>query len=186
MSHPLVRPYITYEELSRLPGDGHRYELFDGEAYVSPSPSSYHQDALLNLALAFRASLRGGARVFIAPLDVVLDRGTAFQPDLVVVLAEHAAIVQDVIRGVPDLVVEVLSPSTAEMDRGLKMETYARYGIPEYWIADAEPQAIEVYRLDRRAGAYRLVGTYRRGDVVTTPRIAGVKIEVSRVFEQLG
>jgi Uma2 family endonuclease len=181
MSQPLVRPYITYEELSRLPGDGNRYELFEGEAYVSPAPSLRHQRILLRLAVLFQAALPEGAEVFIAPADVVFARATALQPDLVVVLAEHADILQDVVRGVPDLVVEVLSPSTAEIDRGLKMEMYARYGVPEYWIADPEQKAIEIYRLDRKAGAYRLAQTCRGGDRATTPLLPALSVEVSSI-----
>jgi Uma2 family endonuclease len=177
MSYPLVRPHITYEELSRLPADGHRYELFDGEAY-----SLRHQRIVLKLAIAIQGGLQEGAEVFIAPADVVLARATALQPDLVIVLAEHAGILGDVIRGVPDLVVEVLSPSSEEMDRGLKMETYARHGVPEYWMADSERQAIEVYRLDRAAGAYRRVATYKRGDRMTTPLLPALSIEVAQIF----
>ncbi|HZF12278.1 MAG TPA: Uma2 family endonuclease [Thermoanaerobaculia bacterium] len=182
MSQPLVRPYITYEELSRLPGDGHRYELFDGEAYVSPSPSLWHQDVLISLFLAFHPAAQGVGRVYIAPMDVVLAPATAPQPDLVVVLDENASILKDVIRGVPDLVLEVLSPSTAAMDRGLKMETYARHGVPEYWLVDRERQAIEIYRLDRAAGAYRLAQTCRRGDQATTPLLPVLSVEVDRIF----
>jgi Uma2 family endonuclease len=182
MSQPLVRPYITYEELSRLPGDGHRYELFDGEAYVSPSPSLWHQDVLINLLLVFRAAAQGVARVYIAPMDVVLAPATAPQPDLVVVLDKHASILKDVIRGVPDLVLEVLSPSTAAMDRGLKMEMYARYGVPEYWIADPEQKAIEIYRLDRKASAYRLAQTCRGGDRATTPLLPALSVEVFQIL----
>jgi Uma2 family endonuclease len=182
MSYPLVRPYITYEELSRLPSDGHRYELFDGEAYVSPSPSLWHQDVLVNLLLAFRAAAEGVARVYIAPMDVVLGPATVPQPDLVVVRNEHASILSDVIRGVPDLVLEVLSPSTAALDRGLKMETYARHGVPEYWIVDPERQAIEVYRLDSMAGAYRCAATCRRGERATTPLLPALAVEVAQIF----
>jgi Uma2 family endonuclease len=182
MSYPLVRPYITYEELSRLPSDGHRYELFDGEAYASPSPSLWHQDVLVNLFVVFRAAAQEIARVYIAPADVVLGPATVPQPDLVVVRNEHANILADVIRGVPDLVLEVLSPSTAAMDRGLKMETYARHGIPEYWIADGDRQAIEVYRLDPTAGAYRSIATYRRGERATTPLLPALAVDVAQIF----
>jgi Uma2 family endonuclease len=182
MSQPLVRPYLTYEDLSRLPADGHRYELFDGEAYMCPSPTLRHQKALGNLYVAFRAGLREGAEVFIAPLDVVLAPATALQPDLLVVLGKNAEILKDVIRGTPDLVVEVLSPSTADLDRGLKMETYARHGVPEYWLADSEDERIEVYRLDPRAGAYRHAATYRRGDRVTTPLLPDLSIDVTKIF----
>jgi Uma2 family endonuclease len=182
MSYPLVRHHLTYEELSQLPADGHRYELFDGEAYRSPSPSLQHQRILLRLATAIQACLPAGAEIYTAPLDVVLSPSTALQPDLLVVREESAAIVQDVIRGVPDLMVEVLSPSTEGMDRGLKMETYARHGVPEYWIADAEKEQIEVYRLDRGAMAYRLVANCRRDERVTTPLLPGLEVEVAAGF----
>jgi len=79
-------------------------------------------------------------------------------------------------------VIEVLSPSTEEMDRGLKKETYARHGVPEYWMALAEQEAIEVYRLDSAAGAYRLIATYRRGDRVATPLLPGLSIDVAQIF----
>jgi Uma2 family endonuclease len=182
MSHPLVRPYLTYEDLSRLPADGHRYELFDGEAYMSPSPTLRHQKVLGNLYVAFRAGLRGDAEVFIAPLDVVLAPATALQPDLLVVLGENARIKADVIRGVPDLIVEVLSPSTADLDKGLKMETYTRHGVPEYWLADPEDGRMDVYRLDLRAGSYRHVATYQRGDRATTPLLPGLVIDAAEIF----
>jgi Uma2 family endonuclease len=182
MSYPLVRPHLTYEELSRLPADGHRYELFDGEAYMSPSPSSRHQRVLGRLHLVIGAGAPEGVEVFVAPLDVVLSPSTALQPDLVVVLAKNVGIVRDVIRGVPDLVVEVLSPSSAATDRGLKMETYARHGVPEYWVTDSEKEQIEVYRLDRQAMAYRLVAIYRPGDRLTTPLLPGLEVDVAWIF----
>ena len=182
MSYPLVRPYITYEELSRLPSDGHRYELFDAEAYVCPSPSLWHQDVLGNLFLVFRAAAQGIARVYIAPADVVLGPATVPQPDLVVVRNEHESILADVIRGVPDLALEVLSPSTAAMDRGLKMETYARHAISEYWIVDGDRQAIELYRLDHAAGGYRLIATHWRGERATTPLLPALSVDVAQIF----
>jgi len=182
MAHPLVRPHLTYAELSRLPADGHRYELFDGEAHMSPSPSARHQRVLANLLVAFRAAIRDGSEVFIAPLDVVLSPTTALQPDLVLILAGNAQIVRDVIRGVPDLVLEVLSPSTAEMDRGLKLETYARHGVGEYWIVDPEREEIEVHRLDREAGAYRLVEAFRRGGRVASPLLTALAVDVAEIF----
>jgi Uma2 family endonuclease len=101
-------------------------------------------------------------------MDVVLGEATAVQPDLILVLEPNADILKDVVRGVPDLAVEVLYPSTEKIDRGLKMETYARYGVGEYWIVDAERKTIEIYRLDRDANAYRLAATCRGNDLATT------------------
>jgi Uma2 family endonuclease len=182
MLSPLVRPYITYDDLCLLPSDGNRYELFDGEAYVSPSPFHEHQELVLRLAIEFRQAIQDRSRVFVAPLDVVLDRATAVQPDLVLVCEENLGILQGVIRGVPDLVVEVLSPSTEAMDRGLKMETYARHGIGEYWIVDGGRSAVEIYRLDAAAGVYRLVGTGRPGDRATSPLLPGLAVNIAALF----
>jgi Uma2 family endonuclease len=182
MIAPLVRPYITYEDLCLLPSDGNRYELFDGEAYVSPSPTYDHQDLVLSLAIFFKQAIQDRSRVFVAPLDVVLDRATAVQPDLVLVLERNLGILQEVVRGVPDLVVEVLSPSTAAMDRGLKMETYARYGIGEYWIVDSARSAVEIHRLDPEARAYRLTATCHPGDRATTPLLPLLSLDVAALF----
>ena len=98
------------------------------------------------------------------------------------ILAEHTSIIQDVVRGVPDLVLEILSRSTAAMDRGLKKQTYARHGIPEYWIVDPEQEAIELYRLDRTAGAYRLAEICRRGSRATTPLLPALSVDVTELF----
>lgn len=182
MSHPLARPYLTYEDLSRLPDDGHRYELFDGEAYMCASPSFWHQKLLLRLGNLFSAAASGRAEVFVAPMDVVLSPATALQPDLGVILLEHADIIGEVVRGVPDLVLEVLSRSTAELDRGLKKQTYARHGVPEYWIVDPERETIEIHRLDPPAGAYRLAETCRPGGRATTPLLPALAVDAAQLF----
>ncbi len=90
----------------------------------------------------------------------------------------------DVVRGIPDLVVEVLSPSTEKMDRGLKMETYARHGIGEYWIVDIPQTGIEIYRLDRSAMVYRLVETCREADRASTPLLPDLSIQTGKLFRK--
>lgn len=179
---PLFRPYTTYEDLCRLPSDGQRYELIDGEVYLTPSPNSQHQRVLLRLARLFQDAAQNPDEIFIAPLDVVLDRATALQPDLIVVLSENQGIVKDVIRGAPDLVAEVLSPSTAEMDRRRKAEAYARYGIREYWILDLAALSIEILRLDPEKKAYRLAATLRLGDRATTPLLPALSVDLAALF----
>lgn len=182
MPAPLVRPYITYEELCELPDDGNRYELFDGEAYMNPSPLVPHQEILARLNDAFRAAASDQAKVYFAPMDVVLAPGTALQPDLLVVRNERREIVRDVIRGAPDLVVEIVSPSTVRRDRSLKLETYARHGVGEYWIVDGAAETVEIYRLEAGAGAYRLTATCRAGDRATTPVLPLLALAVETLF----
>lgn len=184
MSAPLVRPYITYEDLCRLPSDGKRYELFDGEAYMCPAPSAWHQQLLVRLIVLFQAAIRDRSKVYVSPVDVVLDRATAVQPDLLLILEARLGIVRDAIHGVPDLVLEILSPSTSKMDRGLKMETYARYGVGEYWMVNPKREAIEIYRLDRNAKVYRLVQTCHKGDQAATPLLPALSIDVTALFAE--
>lgn len=179
---PLFRPYTTYEDLCRLPSDGQRYELIDGEVYLAPSPTSHHQRVLLRLARLFQDAARNPDEVFVAPLDVVLDRATALQPDLLLILDENQGIVQDVIRGTPDLVAEVLSPSTAEMDRRRKAETYACHGIGEYWILDLTAQSFEIFRLDPGKKAYCLAETLRPGERATTPLLPALSVDLTALF----
>jgi len=181
MSAPVpVRPHITYETLCGMPPDGQRYELFEGEAYMTPSPNLRHQFLVTRLLWAFNVALRGASRVVPAPIDVVLSPDTVVQPDLVVVLENNAAILQDVIRGVPDLVVEVLSPSTAARDRALKFETYARHGVSEYWIVDDDVPCVEIYRLAPGSSAYGQPGL---GDEVTSPLLPSLALDVTNLFE---
>lgn len=182
MSAPLVRPYITYEALCRMAPGETRCEVFDGEVYMSPSPNRRHQELLVRLIVAFSSACRAGDHVYVAPMDVVLADATALQPDLILVRAENASILADVIRGAPDLVVEVLSPSTADRDRGLKMEAYARHGVGEYWIVDGEARRVEVHRLERAAGAYRLAASLGASDTATTPALPALALSVSDLF----
>lgn len=109
---------------------------------------------------------------------------TTVQPDLVLVIESNRSILQDVVRGAPDLVVEVLSPSTARRDRGLKMEAYARHGVGECWMVSDEAQTVEVHRLDRSAGAYRLTETCRPGGRATTPLLPALSLDVTTLFTE--
>jgi Uma2 family endonuclease len=182
MSAPLVKPYITYEELQQLPSEGNRWELIDGEAYMTPAPNRIHQKIVRRLARAFEDAIEDLSEVYLAPLDVVLAEATALQPDLIFVHEENREILQDQIRGVPDLVAEVLSPSTVKMDRGVKMETYARHGVPEYWIVDPGAESIEIYRIDRAVRRYRHEGTHATGNRATTPLLPALSVDPADLF----
>ncbi len=126
-----------------MPGDRNRREILGGDLYVAPAPSPSHQRAVVNLTLRLGLGnylgTRGSGGLYCSPIDVVLSDTDVVQPDLVFVSAGRMHIVTSTaIQGVPDLVIEVLSPSTERVDRGRKMQTYARAGVREYWIADPE------------------------------------------------
>jgi Uma2 family endonuclease len=143
---------LTYDDLAQLPqDDGLRRELIDGELYVSPSPVVRHQSAVLAIAAAFLAHVREhGGLVFPAPLDVVFSPGTVVEPDVVVLGVERAAQLTDerFIDVVPDLVVEVSSPSTRRLDLIKKRRLYEREGVPEFWFVDLDADVVDVHRLD--------------------------------------
>jgi Uma2 family endonuclease len=146
-----TRVRLTYEDYVALPDDGRRYELHEGELSVTPSPGLDHQDILGNLFVILRSHVtaRGLGKVFVAPVDCILDNTTIVQPDLVFVdTARRSVMSPRGIEGPPTLAVEIISPSTVGIDRRRKLQLYARYALPCYWIVD--PGA-------RTTGAYRLV-----------------------------
>lgn len=140
----------TYDEYARLPDDGNRYEVVAGEVCLTPSPRPQHQRALVPLIASIEAFNQEHSlgTLYPGPIDVLFAPTDYLVPDLVFVRAERAGIVTSRgVEGAPDLVVEVISPSTAMRDRGSKRERYAHFGVPLYWIVDLERGHVEVYRL---------------------------------------
>jgi len=122
--------------------------LVHGEAMPSPSPSRIHQEIVQRLFLSLFDAVgqTGRGWVYVAPLDVKLREDTVYQPDLLVVLREHADRLRPThIEGAPDLIVEVLSPTTAHLDLWAKRYDYAQVGVQEYWVVDPESRRIELY-----------------------------------------
>lgn len=146
----LERP-LNAGDLRSFPDDQNRYEIIGGQLIVSPSPSTRHQAILGELFSALKmhlASIRAG-RVFVSPLDVHLSSHDVVQPDLLVVLDDRRDIIQEHgIVGAPNLVVEIVSPSSRITDRVDKAALYARSGVQEYWIVDPIAETVTVYGLD--------------------------------------
>lgn len=143
----------TYSDYMNLtPPDSFGFQVIRGELIVSPSPKRNHQKAVISLGSILNgyAQIHGG-EAFVAPFDVVLDAHlpepeNIVQPDVIFVSNERMNIVtEENIKGAPDLVVEVLSGSTARYDRVGKMEIYAEFGVREYWILDADAKVLEVF-----------------------------------------
>ena len=144
---------LTYDDYAALPDDGRRYELHEGELSVTPAPSPGHQDGVLELAIVVREHVktRGLGKVYIAPIDCILSDTTVVQPDVVYVDATKLDLITSRgIEGPPTLVIEILSPSTAQIDRRTKMALYAKFGVPHYWIVDQDARRIEAYGLAER------------------------------------
>lgn len=173
----------TYDDLLQLPDDGTRYEIIDGELVVMPSPVVTHQRIVGRLFLAFSAQLqeRAQGEVLMAPLDVIMAPTRVVQPDLIVVRHDHRAILREHIHGVPDLLIEVLSPSNHKHDLVTKRRLYARNRVPEYWIVDPEAQTIEVLELVEGGLSYRQHGWYAQGDRARAATFA-VELEIDELF----
>ena len=147
---------LTYADFCALPDDGRRYEILDGDLYMSPSPVPLHQQIALNLALVLADHVRRNrlGRVYVAPLDVLLSENDVVEPDVVYVSRERAAIITPKnIQGPPDLLIEVLSPATADRDLTDKRNIYARCGVPFYWIIDPDKRTLLELQLAGKAYA---------------------------------
>ena len=180
---PLGRIRLCYDDYVGLPADGRRYEILDGELFVTPAPSSRHQQVSINLGSLLVQHVRAHqlGRILYAPIDVIFEPTTVAQPDSVFIRAERDAIVADRgIEGPPDLVVEILSPFSARQDRITKAALYARFGVLHYWILDPDARTFELYGL--AGDAYQLLAR-ESGDAKIHPALfPGLAIDLLEVF----
>ena len=138
---------------------------------------------LVSLLYVFTRENRLG-NVFPAPLDVLFAEGDYLQPDILFVRSDRTHLMTDRgVEGPPDLVVEVLSPSTASRDRGMKLERYRFYGVPEYWIIDPDERTMEVWDLAKRASEPTVHGPAETFQ--WTPEEGGwtLEIDLAELFE---
>ncbi|MCY4578573.1 MAG: Uma2 family endonuclease [Chloroflexi bacterium] len=177
-----ARIKFTYEDYCNAPEDK-RYELHDGDLILVPSPNQPHQKTSRELTTEINLLIRrtGIGEVYSAPFDVVLSDTDVVQPDVIFVSRERAHIVTlNNIQGAPDLVVEVLSPSTAHRDRTFKRALYARHGVREFWLVNTDAHTIEVLQLEEEG--YRTVGTYSAGQTLTSPTLTGFSLKIDDIF----
>ena len=171
-------PYRAADYMS-LP-DEPRCELIYGRLFVSPSPVPVHQVIVLQLGVAMDTlAAETGGVAFVAPMDVTLFEHSVVQPDVVYVSPGRRGILHDRIEGAPDLVVEVLSPSTTRRDRGDKMRLYASSGVSEYWVVD--PMARQVEFLVNEDG--RFVVELPQDSVYTSRTIPGLELDIAALWK---
>ena len=156
-----ARVLFTYEDLLQTPDDGKRYEIVDGEMLVSPSPFPRHQRAQMRLIQFLTKADEGGyGQLWAAPLDIVFDEHNVTEPDLLFIRRDRLFIVGDKnVQGPPDLLVEILSESTAHRDLGVKLRAYEKFGVPYYWVVDPVAQIVRLFELqgDGKYGKARLI-----------------------------
>jgi Uma2 family endonuclease len=175
---------LTYEDYCLLPNDGKRYEIIDGELFVTPSPLTRHQLVLANLLYYMTDFVKKNnlGQVYPAPFDVVFSRFDVVEPDILYVSEARASVVTEKnVQGAPDLVVEVLSESTAKIDRTTKLKLYARYGVVEYWVIDPELCSAEIYRLV--PAGYELAAQLNSSQSLTSPLFPGFSLPLAKLAE---
>jgi Uma2 family endonuclease len=164
------------------PDDGKIYEVIDGDLYVSPAPVWRHQRQLnrLNVKVSVWVDGHNLGYVVTAPTGVVLDKESGVQPDLIFISRERAHLISERgVDGAPDLLVEVLSPSTEARDRGIKLRRYAASGVTHYWILDPDGPRIEERVLGE--DGYRLIGTFGPGEVFRPILFPGLEIPLDDI-----
>ncbi len=174
----------TYDDLRAMPETHDRYEIIDGVLYTSPSGHVMrHQGAVGNLHFLLRQWVQehGLGRVFVSPADVVASPERVVQPDVFFVTEGRLDIVGAYVDGAPDLVVEVISPSSEKYDRVNKFDLYERIGVKEYWIVDPDAQEVEVFVL--RKDAFEQFGTHGRGGEVRSALLEGFAAPARSIFE---
>jgi Uma2 family endonuclease len=178
---------LTYDDFVLFPDDGKRHELIDGEHYVTPSPNTKHQTIVLNLAVLIGGHLRTHrtGRLFVAPFDVVFSDFDVVEPDLLFVskARQPDVLTAKHVRGAPDLVVEIGSPSTRKRDETIKRRLYERFGVSEYWVVDPELDEVKVYRhVEGRFERAALLAR-EQADVLTSPLFPGLALPLGDVFD---
>lgn len=176
---------VSYEEFQTLPRDGSkRFELIEGQVFMTPSPNTAHQRAVARLLrrLSDFADDHDLGEVFLAPYDIVFSKWTALEPDLLFIRKERRSIITDAnVQGVPDLVIEILSPGNKAYDRETKHRVYEQAGVPEIWYVDPEERSIEILNLVR-GHRYVLTAKLVGNDAIVSKVLPGFSLTLDQVF----
>jgi Uma2 family endonuclease len=174
---------LTYQDYLDLPVDGNRYEIINGELIMAPSPGTGHQDVSGNLEFALRKFLETHkvGKIYHAPIDVVLSEHHVLQPDILFIANERTNIITEKnISGPPDLIIEILSPSTGYYDLVEKKESYEKFGVPEYWMVDPKKQWVEIYFLE--GSKFKLLQRLEKDGVLKSKVLKGFQIDFQNLF----
>ncbi len=182
LNHPPAAKRWTFADLMQF-DETERYEIYDGRLIpMAPAPNLYHQRIAGRLHLLLSAFVQTGelGEVLFAPVDVVMSEENTAQPDLLFIAKENAGIAQNLVSGAPDLVVEILSPSSIRRDRYEKQEQYARFGVKEYWIVDPANRSLEILTLqDKRFAVHS--SAVETGEAASHV-LAGLIVDVAQLF----
>jgi Uma2 family endonuclease len=180
-----IEPLLTLADLDAMPDDGNRYEIIEGELFVSRAPSLIHQTASGNLFFSLKNYLSQNpiGQVWATP-GIIFSEFNGVIPDLVFVSNERRDEIAsgERITGAPDLVIEIVSPGAENerRDRIAKRQLYGKYEVKEYWVVDPYKQSIEVYLL--KGQTLKLQATYTEHDELASSVLPGFTCKVESVF----
>lgn len=186
MQSPTELAYqMTAAEFFGLPEGPPFFQLIDGDLYMSPSPRRYHQKLALRLGHILQTYLDAHpiGELYLAPSDVVFTADTILNPDLYFVTTQREGILTEQgAEGAPDLVIEILSPSTAKLDLGRKREIYAASGVQEMWAVSPRTATIDVYRFAENPA--EPVAVLDEGDALSSPLFPGFSASLAAIFRK--
>ncbi len=183
MTAIITKKKTTYADYLKI-DDNNRYEVFNGELRMVLAPSTDHQ--FISRDLGFLVwnfvNQKGLGEVLDAPVDVVFDGDEVYQPDIVFIKRDRQGIIEkDAIHGVPDLVMEIVSPSSVFYDTVEKKEIYRKYGVNEYWLIFPDEKAIEIFVLEK--GDYQEFCRFKKNGCVRSKILEGLKIYSKDIFK---
>ena len=177
---------MTYNDYAAI-NDGKRYELLNGELIMVPAPSFNHQRSNRNFFRIFDSYINDNSfgEVVFAPTDVILDDNNTVQPDILFISKKHRYKIDEDggVHGAPDLVVEVISPSSKKMDRQIKKGLYEKYGVLEYWIIDLKEKSAEVY--ENIEGKFNLFSYAVEQGKLTSKLLLGFEVNLEDILPDL-
>ncbi len=183
LPYTAAKPKLTYRDYAQLPDDGNRYELINGELIIVAAPLTIHQKVNANISsqlIAFVEKNKLG-QVFYAPIDVVLSSHNTLQPDIIFIEKKRKTIITEKnINGAPDLVIEILSPSSFYYDLFDKKELYEQHGVKEYWLVDPLRQWADLYVL--KGKSFELVQHREKEGALHSSVLNGFTIDLPQMF----
>lgn len=175
---------LTYDDYAAI-DDGNRYELAAGQLeLMSPAPTVTHQLISFEMQALIAQTCKMDYIILYAPVDVILSPKEVRQPDIFLVHRKRLDIItKRGVEGAPDLVIEILSPSTLKRDKIAKMKSYSYYGIPEYWVVDPNSAVLEQYIL--ADDQYELINIFQENEIVTSPNISCISFTMAEIIEAI-
>lgn len=181
------REILTYQDYLTFPdGDGIKKEIIEGELFMSPAPSIKHQLILRDLAILLHNYIKQHdlGELFFAPCDVVFSNINVMQPDILFISKSNFHILTELnIKGAPDLIVEIVSPSSKDTDRIYKKNVYQKFGVKEYWLVDPNEETVEIWVLKNKN--FHLYCRASKDQKIESQLLQGLQIELDLIFKSL-